>query len=43
LLHFPSCGSTEISSHASNVNCGACHATYPIRHGVPAMFPVTQA
>ncbi|MBM3346055.1 MAG: class I SAM-dependent methyltransferase [Betaproteobacteria bacterium] len=43
LLQCPSCGSTEISSHASSVDCGACHATYPIRHGVPAMFPVTQA
>lgn len=43
LLQCPSCGSLEISRQASSMDCGACHASYPLRHGVPAMFPAAQA
>ena len=40
LLQCPSCGQNSLSPQVSHITCDACHAEYPIRDGVPTMYPV---
>ena len=39
LLQCPGCGQNSLSPQVSHLTCDACHAEYPIRDGVPAMYP----
>ena len=39
LLQCPACGGHSLTRQASSLTCNACHAEYPVKNGVPAMYP----
>ena len=39
LMRCPGCGSNALTELASSLVCDACHAEYPVKRGVPAMYP----
>lgn len=39
LLACPACGGIELSFQSAEVSCPACGSHYPIRDGVPVMYP----
>jgi len=43
LLICPSCNSESLSPLPDSIRCNTCGASYPIRHGIPVMYPQTQA
>lgn len=42
LLACPSCHSNDLSFSDELITCKGCNQTYPVRHGVPVMYPATR-